>query len=82
MKKWISIKKFRKRISFCAERKYKKLNIIIFYKQQMNLIQYTVHLEIRVSIDKYLTVKALVDSETTENYIITVYTQRKRFSII
>ena len=48
----------------------------------MNLIQYTVHLEIRVNIDKCLTMKALVDSEIIRNYIITVYAQRKNISII
>ena len=48
----------------------------------MNLTQYTVHLEIRISIDKYLTVKALVNSETIRNYITTVYTQRKKILTI
>ena len=48
----------------------------------MNLIQYTVHLEIRISIDRCSTVNTLVDSEATENYIAMMYTQKRDISII
>ena len=39
----------------------------------MNLTQYTVYLEIQISIDEHSMIKALVNSEAIKNYIITVY---------